>query len=103
MNWRPISGEREAFVDPRGFTVIRPLVRPPPSPLFCPVCDLMMRTDEDVRRWREDGCCHQCAMKWCDPQRERWASGWRPPPEDVESEVSRRRAVPIGVKLEETG
>lgn len=72
-----------------------------PIPLFCPVCDLMMRTAEDAAAHRESKCCAACARKWRDSNRSRWASGWRPTTKEVSEEVSARRIVPISLKLEE--
>lgn len=100
MTWQPFANDREVKIDSRGYVIIRPRVRPATVPLFCPICDLMMRTDDDSRRWRENQCCHKCSMKWVDPARERWANGWRPSREEVQDEVAYRTSLPIGVKLE---
>ncbi len=101
--WKPFSRDRLINADTRGFTVIRPVEKPDPVPLFCPICDLMMRTNEDTQKWREHKCCSKCSMKWAEPDRERWASGWRPTHEEVKADVELRLAIPIGVKLDGAG
>lgn len=99
MTWKPFSNNREIKTE-SGFTVIRPVNRPVIVPLFCPICSLMMRTELDSQRWKETGCCHFCSMKWADPDRSKWISGWRPSSDDVRAEIKLRQMVPIGVKLE---
>lgn len=98
--WKVISGDREAYTDDRGYVVVRPIVRERPVPLFCDVCDIMMRTDNDVIAWKQSGCCHHCHIKWAAARSTQWAAGWRPSDSDIADEVKRRRALPMGVKLE---
>lgn len=98
--WKPFSGGRLISTNSHGFTVIRPVEKPEPVPLFCPICDLMMRTNHDTQTWHENNCCSKCSMKWAEPNRDVWMSGWRPALDDVKAEVKLRLAIPIGVKLD---
>jgi|1_EtaG_2_1085319.scaffolds.fasta_scaffold00061_66 hypothetical protein len=53
------------------------------SYLFCPVCQITMNTADDYSYIRRFKCCSECGMKWAEPMREKWLSGWRPSDEEV--------------------
>ncbi len=60
-------------------------------PAFCPVCGGLMKGARSTHTYYDFGCCRNCWVDWIDPDREdRWRSGWRPTPEDVETAVKRR-------------
>jgi tRNA(Ile2) C34 agmatinyltransferase TiaS len=35
-------------------------------PLFCPVCELPMKSKEDGLSFRKHGCCEKCDNRWTD-------------------------------------
>ena len=51
--------------------------------LFCPVCQITMNTADDYSYIRRFQCCAECGMKWAEPMKERWLSGWRPTNEEI--------------------
>ena len=48
------------------------------TPFFCPVCGDVMTSPEDPDFYKEYQSCTACAIKWAEPNREKWNSGWRP-------------------------
>ena len=79
----------------RGFIVVKPKSSDDPTPLFCPVCAFPNLTQDDIYAFKEHKCCSACVMRWVDIHREKWATGWRPEPEDIKRETLRRRARPL--------
>jgi hypothetical protein len=101
--WKPYFGDRLKKVHPMGFVVIVPKDRAPTVPVSCPVCHLLMRSADDAEYFRSRTCCQQCGMKWADPNRERWASGWRPNQSDIDEEVKYRQSIPISINVDALG
>ena len=52
-------------------------------PTFCPVCEFVIKTSDDVLAYSEFQCCHECELKWAQARREIWARGWRPDSDDL--------------------
>lgn len=68
-------------------------------PVFCPICDIMMRTADDAAAFSSASCCHTCKLKFVDPDRVRWMSGRRPTSDEVELEIAIRRKLPVGIEF----
>lgn len=54
-------------------------------PLFCPVCDFVMRTQDDEHTYELWKCCSTCSNKWVYSNVERWKGGWRPTKDEAKS------------------
>lgn len=52
-------------------------------PAFCPICGWVMRSSRSTRTYYDFGCCMNCHCEFVEDREERWASGWRPTPEQV--------------------
>ncbi len=55
-------------------------------PMWCPICQVPLRNgsggdDKTLYKW---GCCRYCYVEFIEHREERWASGWRPGPADIE-------------------
>lgn len=94
--WEPYPGGR-LIKRYAKFVVIKPVDTGPVVPLCCPLCDIMMRSRDDVEAFLEFGCCHFCALSWAHPRREAWKSGWRPAREDVLDAVAQRPPLKLSV------
>lgn len=71
------------FLYRSGYTVIVPDDVPKPTPLACPVCDLVMSTRDDLIAYARWQCCEWCERMWVQGKRDRWREGWRPDPDVV--------------------
>lgn len=98
-DWRPYFNDR-LRKDCEGFVVIVPLETALTIPLKCPVCSMLLSVSEDSEYFRAKSCCYKCGLKWADSNKEKWASGWRPSPEDVREEVKIRQAMPVSMNLD---
>lgn len=73
------------------FVVITPREFTPPIPLFCPVCDYLMSTDEDDVSYEEFGCCELCKDTFVYANKKAWVEdGWRPSKELVNERIGVR-------------
>jgi len=95
-----ISRSRIAYKHLSGFYIVVPKdMNRPPVPLACPICKLVMRDSDDARSFSDNECCSWCEMKWLEPNRPAWRSGWRPSQEQVDEEVQRRQSLPIRLPI----
>jgi hypothetical protein len=68
--------------------------------LFCEVCGIRYRSQEDEKTFEEFGCCVPCADTWAYSRREEWTKGWRPSAEQVKISVERRTLVDSSLVFE---
>lgn len=92
--WKDLDANR-IIENCQGFFVIKPKHTPDPVPLFCAVCGCPNLSSDDMLMHRKHGCCSSCALRWVDVRREEWANGWRPSPQEIDTELKRRRARPL--------
>lgn len=83
LDWGPYLGDRLISKNPEGYSIIIPEHIDEHIPLSCPICDCLLRSQEDEMAYVDFECCSFCAMKWAHPNRERWEKGWRPTSEQV--------------------
>lgn len=83
MNWKPYFGERLILEHPDGFFIIKPEGYVRQFPLFCTVCDHVMRPEIDKESYEKFSCCDSCATMWAYPNKEKWKEGWRPSQKDL--------------------
>lgn len=60
------------------------------SPLFCPTCNRLVKTQLDAQEFQTYQCCYYCSLKWAQPNHKKWLEGWRPSQEEVSKEVEER-------------
>jgi len=83
MEWKPYMKDRIIAEHHNGFYVIRPVEEDESQPLFCPLCESIMRSTMDEDSYKKFTCCDSCATTWAYPNREKWKEGWRPTSEEV--------------------
>lgn len=57
------------------------------NPSSCHICSQLLRSADDLSAVKAFGCCDMCAQTWVRPNRERWATGWRPGLKEVENGI----------------
>lgn len=88
MEWKDYAGDRLIAQHPDGFYVIRPKsLSCEGKPVFCPQCDLIMKTSYDDDAYDKFGCCDSCASNWVYPNLDKWKSGWRPSPTELSNKL----------------
>lgn len=92
MKWKEYTGNRLIMEHSEGFYVIKPKEDVNHFPLFCPLCESIMRTELDEEEFKKFSCCDSCAMNWVYPNREKWEKGWRPSVEEV---MNKYNIIPI--------
>jgi len=79
MDWKKYIDGKLIAQHEDGFLVVKPENYSESSkPLFCPVCDGIMRSSYDEEAYDKYECCDSCANKWVYRDVEKWKSGWRP-------------------------
>ena len=46
--------------------------------LWCPVCNFILRSADDIISSRENGCCEECWLAFGQSRKKDWNNGWRP-------------------------
>ena len=100
MEWRSYLNDRKISDHPAGFCIIVPVDVEPTTPIFCDVCNHLMRSIDDENAWREYRCCHMCSLAWASPRKAEWLGGWRPDPEKLELEISQRSPLVVNLELD---
>jgi hypothetical protein len=55
-------------------------------PIFCPICDTMMKGQRSTYSYYNYGCCVGCEIYFLEGRPDaiaRWKSGWRPSAEEL--------------------
>mgnify|MGYP003627111061 CR=1 FL=1 len=82
------------------FLVIKPKQHIPTLPVACPLCDFILTDTSDDISFKAHGCCLDCTHRWVQPDRKKWASGWRPNNKQVKKQQKERHSLPISFYLE---
>ena len=91
MIWKPYPSNRVISLHPAGFHIIKPAsMNDSSQPLFCPLCESIMKTIYDEESYKKFECCDDCASSWVYPDKKKWADGWRPPEEEVRNKYKNR-------------
>ncbi len=77
ITWKDYLGNR-LISERDNFFVIIPAEKGDSMPLFCDVCEAIMRTEMDEESYEKFKCCDSCATYWAYPHKEKWMNGWRP-------------------------
>lgn len=88
--WKEYTKDRVICLHPDDFYIIVPKERQKKHPIFCPVCDHIMRTGLDEISFKKFECCDSCATFWAYPNKEKWLTGWRPSPDEVSNKYNIR-------------
>jgi hypothetical protein len=81
-SWKNYLGNR-LISERDNFFVIIPKERDKFMPLFCGVCEKIMRTEMDEDAYEKFECCDSCSTFWAYPNKEKWKLGWRPSADEV--------------------
>jgi hypothetical protein len=97
MSWKSYINDR-IIKECDGYYVIKPSSEMNDTvPFSCPLCDYLMRTQEDEKSYKRFSCCESCEMYWARPNQEKWKEGWRPPSKEVIEKAGRKK---INVSIE---
>jgi hypothetical protein len=58
-----------------GIVVVAPTDTSNVVPLFCPCCELPMKTSDDGLAYRKVGVCHKCDERWTNKPNVVWPEG----------------------------
>lgn len=83
MKWKDYPGDRLIAEHTSGFYVIKPKEMLECRPVFCPICESIMRSLMDDEAYDKFCCCDSCAIHWAYPNKDKWKEGWRPTHNDV--------------------
>ena len=83
MEWKSYLNDRLIAEHKDGFFVIKPNKLEESMPIFCPVCEFIMRSSMDEDSYRKFSCCDSCSTTWAYPNKKKWSEGWRPSSDEV--------------------
>lgn len=92
MEWMPYPRNRKVAYR-KGYAIIIPESFNSAQvgmPLFCEVCKINFKRNEDEKAYKLFGCCMSCADTWAYSNKEEWLKGWRPDVEKIEKAVEKR-------------
>ena len=81
--WRAISNNRMARDAEGDFAIIVPIEGYTSVPLECPLCNFLLRDQDDCMSYRKYSCCSDCSLQWAQPNLRKWNRGWRPEEEEI--------------------
>ncbi len=56
-------------------------------PLFCPVCKLVMSSNDDYIYYKMYSACSECSIKYAEGNKEKWKKGWRPTKKEIKNDI----------------
>ena len=101
MEWKRYTNGRVYAHHPAGFIMIRPDEDVKPVPIACPVCECLLRSRADEESFTNHGCCERCGVFWVQPNRERWAEGWRPTAAEVAAGLAERPMMTVTIVVDQ--
>jgi hypothetical protein len=57
------------------------------SPLLCPVCNFVLRDNEDVKSVKAESACTECIINFKYANFGQWEKGWRPSIEEARTKI----------------
>lgn len=80
--WLPLDKLRVAKFE-ENLVVVRPVDSDVIVPLFCPFCELPLRTADDALSYRQEHVCYLCDLFWMKPYGTRIRNGTLNPKTDM--------------------
>ena len=65
--------------------------------IWCPVCEYVLASMQDVRSLKENGCCEDCWLTFGQMRQKEWKEGWRPDSETLNRYKQSRRIINIDI------
>jgi hypothetical protein len=65
--------------------------------LWCPICEYILSSLEDVRMIKDNGCCEDCWLTFGQMRQKEWKEGWRPDSETLNRYKQTRRIINIDI------
>ncbi len=56
-------------------------------PLFCPVCKLVMSSNEGYIYYKKYQACRMCSITYAEGNKEKWKKGWRPSKKEIKNDI----------------
>lgn len=56
-------------------------------PLFCPLCKMVMSSNDDYIYYKKYTACSHCSIKYAEGNKKKWFSGWRPTKEEIKNDI----------------
>ena len=56
-------------------------------PLFCPLCKMVMSSNDDYIYYKKYTACSHCSIKYAEGNKQKWFSGWRPTKEEIKNDI----------------
>lgn len=100
VEFKPYMQDRLIHYNDLGYYVIVPKDATRPVPLSCPVCDFLLRTQDDEISWHKFNCCDRCALVWAIPKKDQWELGWRPSIDELQKEICNRSPINVDIVID---
>lgn len=90
--WYSFDKARLAKNHKSGFLIIKPK-KANVIPFVCPVCNMIMRRNDDITSYHEYKACFSCSTYLVIPNKNKWAKGWRPTKEEIKQYIKKVRNI----------
>ena len=65
--------------------------------IWCPVCEYILASMQDVRSLKDNDCCEDCWLTFGQMRQKEWREGWRPDSETLNRYKQSRRIINIDI------
>jgi len=65
--------------------------------IWCPVCEYVLASMQDVKSLKEHNCCEDCWLTFGQMRQREWKEGWRPDSETLNRYKQSRRIINIDI------
>ena len=65
--------------------------------IWCPVCEYVLASMQDVRSLKDNNCCEDCWLTFGQMRQKEWKEGWRPDSETINRYKQSRRIINIDI------
>ena len=88
--WYSFDDSRIAKNHKSGFLIIKPK-KAKAIPFVCPICNLIMRKNNDIICYYKNKSCFSCMTYLIIPNKKRWDDGWRPTEKQIKEYIKNVR------------
>jgi len=88
--WHLFDKDRIARNHKSGFLIIKPK-KNNVIPFVCPLCDLLMRNQNDILSYHKNKVCFSCETHLLIPNKKKWDTGWRPTKQQIKEYIKNVR------------
>lgn len=98
--WNKFTNNRVYYEHSDDFIIVKPEQETEIIPVECPICEMIMSSQEDAYYYMIYKACSNCSIKFAESNKIKWLEeNWRPDKDLIEVEKQKRLNLPVYIKL----